>query len=61
MWVFIYNDELLTKAGFKDKPFTSYHEFIEQCGKAKKDGVSRIPILWVAGVGFEQLPGTWFR
>src|SRR5262249_42013904 len=26
----------------------------------KRDGVSKYPILWVAGVGFEQLPATWF-
>jgi ABC-type glycerol-3-phosphate transport system substrate-binding protein len=60
VWTFIYNAELLAKAGFKDKPFKSYPELIEQARKAKKDGVSKYPILWVAGVGFEQLPGTWF-
>ena len=53
VWVFIYNDELLTKAGFKGKPFKSYPELLEQCRKAKKDGVSKYPILWVAGAGFE--------
>jgi len=60
VWVFIYNDELLAKAGFKGKPFKSYPELLEQCRKAKKDGVSKYPILWVAGAGFEQLPATWF-
>ena len=60
VWTFIYNAELLAKAGFKDKPFKSYPELIEQAKKAKKDGVAKYPILWVAGVGFEQLPGTWF-
>jgi len=59
-WVFIANDELLTKVGFKDKPFRSYPELIEQCRKAKRDGVSKYPLLWIGGVGFEQLPGTWF-
>jgi len=58
VWAFIYNDELLTKAGFKGKPFSSYPELIEQ---AKKDGVAKYPILWIAGAGFEQLPGTWFN
>src|SRR5262245_64026908 len=60
VWVFMYNDELLTKAGFKGKPFSSYPELLEQCRKAKRDGVCKYPILWVAGVGFEQLPATWF-
>src|SRR5262249_36150987 len=60
VWTFIYNDELLAKAGFKDKPFKSYPELIEQAKKAKKDGVAKYPILWVAGAGFEQLPATWF-
>jgi multiple sugar transport system substrate-binding protein len=60
VWVFIYNDDLLTKAGFKGKPFKSYPELLEQCRKAKKDGVCKYPILWVAGAGFEQLPATWF-
>ena len=51
VWVFMYNDELLTKAGFKGKPFKSYPELLEQSRKAKKDGVSKYPILWVAGAG----------
>lgn len=60
VWTFMYNDELLTKAGFKDKPFKSYPELVEQAKKAKNDGVSKYPILWIGGQGFEQLPGTWF-
>ena len=60
VWTFIYNSELLAKAGFKDKPFKSYSELLEQARKAKKDGVAKYPLLWVAGPGFEQLPGTWF-
>ena len=60
VWTFMYNDELLGKAGFKDKPFKSYPELVEQARKAKKDGVSKYPILWIGGQGFEQLPGTWF-
>ena len=42
------------------RPFSTYEEFIEHCLKAKKDGHSRYPVLWVAGVGLEQLPGTWY-
>lgn len=60
VWVFIYNDELLARAGFAGQPFRSYDELLEQARKAKRDGVARYPILWVAGVGFEQLPATWF-
>ncbi|PYM73146.1 MAG: hypothetical protein DME10_10830 [Candidatus Rokuibacteriota bacterium] len=60
-WIFIYNDELLGKAGFKGKPFKSYPELVEQARKAKRDGVAKYPILWIAGAGFEQLPGTWFN
>ena len=59
-WMFMYNDELLGKAGFKDKPFKSYPELVEQARKAKRDGVAKYPILWIGGQGFEQLPGTWF-
>ena len=54
-----YNEEMLQKAGIA-KPFSTYEEFIEHCVKAKKDGHSRYPVLWVAGVGLEQLPGTWY-
>ena len=60
VWTFMYNDELLTKAGFRGKPFSSYDELLDQSRKAKKDKVVNYPILWVAGIGFEQLPGTWF-
>src|SRR5207249_3440156 len=60
VWTFMYNDELLTRAGFKDKPFRSYPELVDQARKAKRDGVARYPILWIGGQGFEQLPGTWF-
>src|SRR5499425_3619251 len=60
VWAFMYNDELLGKAGFKDKPFKSYPELVDQAKKAKRDGVSKYPILWIGGQGFEQLPGTWF-
>ena len=56
VWTFIYNDELLAKAGFKGKPFKSYPELIDQARKAKRDGAAKYPILWVAGAGFEQLP-----
>ena len=53
VWTFMYNDELLGKAGFKDKPFRGYPELVEQARKAKKDGVAKYPILWIAGAGFE--------
>jgi len=59
VWVWNYYEDLLEKAGIQ-KPFETYDELIEQCVKAKKDGVSEYPILWVAGVGLEQLPGTWY-
>ena len=59
IWVWNYNEEMLQKAGIA-KPFSTYEEFIEHCLKAKKDGHSRYPVLWVAGVGLEQLPGTWY-
>ena len=59
VWVWNYYEDLLEKAGI-DKPFSSYDELIEHCVKAKKDGVAKYPILWVAGVGPEQLPGTWY-
>ena len=60
IWVWNYNEELLEKTKLQ-KAFTSYEEFIEQCVKAKKDGVCRYPVMWVAGVGLEQLPGTWYQ
>ena len=41
VWTFMYNDELLGKAGFKDKPFKSYPELVEQARKAKKDAMAR--------------------
>src|SRR5262245_36484808 len=59
IWVWNYYTELLEKAKI-DKPFATYDELIEHCVKAKKDGIARYPILWVAGVGLEQLPGTWY-
>jgi ABC-type glycerol-3-phosphate transport system substrate-binding protein len=43
------------------EPFKTYDEMLEQCRKAKKDGICDYPILWVAGVGLEQLPGTWYQ
>jgi len=59
IWVWNYYTDMLKKAGI-NKPFSTYDELIDHCLKAKKDGVSRYPILWVAGVGPEQLPGTWY-
>src|SRR5476651_908169 len=59
-WVWNYYSEMLEKLKI-DKPMSTYEELIEHCLKAKKDGVSRYPIFWVAGVGLEQLPGTWYQ
>jgi ABC-type glycerol-3-phosphate transport system substrate-binding protein len=59
VWVWNYYTDLLEKA--KVEPFKTYDELLEQLRKAKKDGVSDYPIQWVAGVGLEQLPGTWFQ
>jgi multiple sugar transport system substrate-binding protein len=59
IWVWNYYEDMLDQAGL-EQPFQDYDELIEQCVKAKKDGISQYPILWVAGVGLEQLPGTWY-
>ena len=59
IWIWNYYEDLMEKAGL-DAPFSTYDELIEQCVKAKQDGVAQYPILWVAGVGLEQLPGTWY-
>jgi ABC-type glycerol-3-phosphate transport system substrate-binding protein len=60
IWVWNFNSEMMEKAKIA-KPFASYEEFIEHCVKAKKDGACRYPVMWVAGVGLEQLPGTWYQ
>ncbi len=57
-WVWNYNEALLNSAGF-DAPFSTYDGLIDQCLKAKRDGVAEYPILWVAGAGPEHLLGTW--
>lgn len=59
VWVWNYYEDMLHKAGFE--PFKTYDEFMEQCRKAKKDKISEYPVFWVAGVGLEQLPGTWYQ
>jgi multiple sugar transport system substrate-binding protein len=59
VWVWNYYTDLLEKAKFE--PFKTYEELLEQCRKAKKDGICDYPIMWVAGVGLEQLPGTWYQ
>ena len=57
--------ELLRPTCWRKRSSTSrsatYDELIEHCVKAKKDKVAEYPILWVAGVGLEQLPGTWYQ
>lgn len=58
IWVWNYYEDMLEQAGLE--PFTEYDELIDQLRKAKRDGLSEHPILWVAGVGLEQLPGTWY-
>ena len=59
-WAFAYNEELVEKAGFGGMPFKTWDELTEQCLKAKADGVSKYPLLWVGGPALETLPGTWF-
>ena len=59
IWIWNYYQDMMEQAGF-DAPFSTYDELIEQCVKAKQDGIAQYPILWVAGVGLEQLPGTWY-
>jgi ABC-type glycerol-3-phosphate transport system substrate-binding protein len=59
VWVWNYYTDLMDKAQFE--PFKTYDELLEQCRKAKKDGICDYPIQWVAGVGLEQLPGTWYQ
>ncbi len=59
IWMNIYNEEKLQQAGFQ-APFKSWDELLEQARKAKRDGVAKYPLLWIAGAGFEQLPGSWF-
>lgn len=59
IWVWNYHEDMLRRIG-AEKPFATYEEFIEHCVKAKRDGACRYPVLWVAGVGLEQLPGTWY-
>ena len=59
VWVWNYYVDLLETARFA--PFKTYDELLEQCRKAKKDRICEYPIQWVAGVGLEQLPGTWYQ
>ncbi len=59
VWVWNYYQDLLEKAKFE--PFKTYEEFMEQIRKAKKDKICDYPVQWVAGVGLEQLPGTWYQ
>jgi multiple sugar transport system substrate-binding protein len=59
VWVWNYEMDLLEKAKFE--PFRSYDELMEQLRKAKQDKIAEYPIFWVAGVGLEQLPGTWYQ
>lgn len=59
VWLWNYYSVLLEKAKFE--PFKTYDELMEQLRKAKKDKIAEYPIFWVAGVGLEQLPGTWYQ
>ena len=59
VWVWNYYSDMLEKARFE--PFKTYDELMEQLRKAKTDKISEYPIQWVAGVGLEQLPGTWYQ
>lgn len=58
-WVWNYFEPLLEKAKFE--PFKTYDELLDQARKAKRDKISEYPLFWVAGVGLEQLPGTWIQ
>lgn len=58
-YVQLLNRAKLEKANIKNA-YTTWDEMVEQCLKAKKDGVSKYPFLWIGGVGAEQLPGTFF-
>src|SRR5260370_38937559 len=59
VWNCNYYTDMLEKIEI-DKPFASYDEFVEPCVRAKKDGVSRNTIMWIAGVGLEIVPHTSF-
>ncbi|NIM95971.1 MAG: twin-arginine translocation signal domain-containing protein [Anaerolineales bacterium] len=58
-YVLSLNRAKLEEAGI-EKPYTSWNEMVDQCLKAKTDGVAEYPYIWVAGLGSEQLPGTFF-
>lgn len=60
VWMNWYYGAKLEEAGI-DAPFTTWEECVDQCLKAKTDGVSNYPLIWAAGVGMEQLPGTWYN
>jgi len=59
VWVWNYYTDLLEKA--RVEPFMTYDELLDQLRKAKRDKIAEYPILWIAGVGLEQLPGTWYQ
>jgi len=59
IWIWSYYTDLLEKTGVE--PFKTYDELLDQLRKAKKDKIVEYPILWTAGVGLEQLPGTWYQ
>jgi multiple sugar transport system substrate-binding protein len=59
VWVWNYYTDLLEKTGVE--PFKTYDELLDQLRKAKKDKIAEYPILWIAGIGLEQLPGTWYQ
>ncbi len=58
IWMNMYYEDKLREARFK--PFRTWDELLEQAQKAKKDGIAKYPLLWVGGIGTEQLPFTWF-
>ena len=59
VWVWNYYSDMMEKAKFE--PFKTYDELLDQLRKAKRDKIAVYPIFWVAGVGLEQLPGTWMQ
>jgi multiple sugar transport system substrate-binding protein len=55
-----YFEDLFKKAGLKDPPKT-WDEMVEQAQKAKRDGVSNFPIVWVGGAGSEHVTYVWYQ
>ncbi|MCD6318877.1 extracellular solute-binding protein [Candidatus Aerophobetes bacterium] len=55
-----YYEDKFKQAGLA-KPPTTYGELVEQALKMKEAGICKYPILWVGGLGKEQIPWMWFQ